>query len=104
MNGCIRYAEQRYYRLVGRSVTDGQGRSQGINISIRIAPAALIKEDMKETYHYMTGQRINKRQWNDLVKRYGLTGDSVIQGRTTIAYKRIRPMTEAETVKMEGRF
>jgi len=58
---------------------------------------------MKEKYYYITGKRISKKQWDDFVKRYDLIGDNIIQGRTTIAYRRIPVMTECELVKLEGR-
>jgi hypothetical protein len=57
-----------------------------------------------ETYFYITGKRLNKRQWDDLVKRYGpLVGDKLIEGRTTVAYRKVREQTEAERVASEGR-
>ena len=62
------------------------------------------RSEPKETYYYITGQRINKRQWNDLVKRYGLAGDNVMEGRTTIAYRRVRVNTEAENVVLNGNY
>lgn len=57
----------------------------------------------KITYWYITGQRISKKQFNELVKRWGLQGDDVKDGSVTVAYRRVRPDTEEEAVFNEGR-
>jgi hypothetical protein len=58
----------------------------------------------KYLYRHITGKPITRRQFEDLVKRYRLDGNNVKHGSTTIAYRVEKMMTEAEIVKMEGRF
>lgn len=57
----------------------------------------------RETYHHATCARISKKGWNDLVRRYGLQGDEVRDGKVLVAYRRVREMTEQEKVFSEGR-
>ena len=63
----------------------------------------MAKESGRESYFYVTCQRMTKKVWDDLVKRYGLIGDNIIEGRTTIAYRRVRPMTEHEIDKANNK-
>lgn len=58
----------------------------------------------KETYYYITGQRISKKVWNSFIKRFGMSGDKIVDGQTTIAYRRVREETDAERVYREGRY
>lgn len=58
----------------------------------------------RETYFYITGKKISKKQWLEFAKRWGIQGDVIKDGGTTIAYRRIRPVTEAERVVLEGRY
>ena len=58
----------------------------------------------RETYYYITGARLNRRGWLDLMKRHKLVGDKIMDGNITIAYRLVRPMTEAEQVYASGRY
>jgi hypothetical protein len=58
----------------------------------------------RESYYYVTGQKISKRQWNEFAARWGIQGDVIKDGKTTVAYRLVREMTEAERVINEGRY
>lgn len=57
-----------------------------------------------ESYYYITGQKISKKQWNEFADRWGIQGDVIKDGNTTVAYRRVRYMTDAEKVYAEGRY
>lgn len=58
----------------------------------------------KYKYFYIYGQRISKKQFNDLEKRYGMHGDYIKEGKTTIAYRREVPQTERDIVYCTGKY
>jgi hypothetical protein len=67
-----------------------------------MTPATSIKK--REKYFYITGRPITKKQWKEFADRWGIQGDVIKEGKTTIAYRRVRELTEQEQVYLSGKY